>query len=382
MPVILSGVHVLDFTRLLPGPYATLRLADMGADVLKVEEPGLGDPARHLGTEIHGAGAAFLATNRDKRSVTLDLKDPRDVQVAWDLIKKADVVMEGYRPGVAERLGIGYERVLALNPGIVYCSLEGYDPRGPMARMGGHDLNYMALSGILSLMSGDDGQAVMPHIQWADLLGGIAACEAILAALAARGRDGLGRHVEVAMSNVLQGLLPLHALVEAACHTQQGLQELTGQNVCYHLYRTRDGRQVALAALEPKFWANFCQAAHKPQWIGAQFSDAQLDNPRYAEIAAFFEERDWTQWRDFAQNADCCLTPVLTISEALEEPLGPAPYAQWDMDSAWGPLRQLWTFAGGTRPEPLSSHTPPPELSVRARLEPESEAPGPNDPLP
>lgn len=361
--MLLEGIRIIDFTRLLPGPYATLRLADMGASIIKIEGPPHGDPARYMGLQIGGTGAVFLANNRNKTSIVLDLKDAQDLERARALIQAADVVIEGFRPGVADRLGIGYAKASVLNPEVIYCSLEGYDRQDPMSAMGGHDLNFMALSGVLSLMPDAQGHPVMPHIQWADLLGGIAACEAILAALVARGQTGRGQHIEVAMADVLSGLLTTHVLVEQATHSDQGLEELNGSRVCYHLYTTKDGRDVALAALERKFWANFCTAVDRPQWLGEQFAPAVAKNPVYEAMVGLFASRSWSAWRDFSQTVDCCLTPVMTVGEASTRFQQNAHSGVWDMDSPEaGTVRQAWTFAGGAKPDAGRIHTAPPPL--------------------
>ncbi|RIV16573.1 CoA transferase [Alicyclobacillaceae bacterium I2511] len=283
VPSLLQGIRVLDFTSLLPGPYAGLRLSDLGAQVVKVEPPG-GDPARYMGDALAGGGVVFLANNRNKGSVVLDMKTPTGREQALALARDADVVLEGFRPQVADRLGIGYVDIKKVNPGVIYCSLTGYGQTGPMSALAGHDLNYMAISGMLSQFTDDRGEPVMPKLQLADLLGGVVASEAILAALVNRQRTGKGCRLDVAMTDALMGLLNTHTLIHAATGYRWGVEELNGHLICYHLYETRDGRTVSLGALETKFWQTFCNEVGHPDWVSAQFTEAVADNPVFQAI--------------------------------------------------------------------------------------------------
>jgi alpha-methylacyl-CoA racemase len=347
--VLLTGVKVVDFTPLLPGPYASLRLADLGAEVVKVEPPG-GDPARYIGLNSAGAGVVFLANNRNKTSVVLDLKAASGQSEAMALVESADVVLEGFRPGVADRLGIGYEAVRRVNPRIVYCSLTGYGQTSPLADMAGHDLNYMATSGMLAQFRDAEGRPVVPKVQLADLLGGVVASEAILAALLHRERTGEGRYLDVAMTDALMGLLTMHALIDAVNGYPWGVQELGGGLICYNLYRTRDGRMVSLGALEPKFWEAFCAGVKRPDWVQAQFTPATLENPVFREVTDLFAQRSLAEWTQFGQQVDCCLQPVLEVNEAFASDYAKARGMVWDAETpTWGTLRQVHTHAGGSR---------------------------------
>lgn len=359
---LLQGIRVVDFTSLLPGPYATLRLADLGAEVIKVEPPG-GDPARHMGDVLAGGGVVFLANNRNKGSVVLDMKAPTGREQALTLTRHADVVLEGFRPGVADRLGIGYETVQQDNPGVIYCSLTGYGQTGPLAVMAGHDLNYMAISGMLSQFTDGCGRPVMPKVQLADLLGGVVASEAILAALVRRQRTGEGCKLDVAMTDALMGLLNSHALIHTATGVRRGVEELSGQLVCYHLYETKDGRTVSLAALEAKFWQAFCDGVGHPEWIPAQLTRADGDNPVFYQVRDVLAGKTLAEWADFGQQVDCCLQPVWEIDEALASQHAQDRGVAWDMNSSsWGVLRQVWTHAGGhnTRLHHEEEYEPPP----------------------
>jgi crotonobetainyl-CoA:carnitine CoA-transferase CaiB-like acyl-CoA transferase len=347
-PVWLAGIRVVDFTALLPGPYATLRLADLGAEVIKVEPPNGGDPARHAGPKVAGTGAVFLANNRNKQFVTLDLKTEEGRAAAFALIEQADVLIEGFRPGVMRKLGLDYESARSRNPGLIYCSLTGYGQTGPLAHAAGHDLNYMALSGVLDQFRDEHGRPVIPSLQLADMIGGIVAAEAILAALVGRSRTGEGAYLDVSITDAMMGLLTHHALIHQAFGMDHGIEELNGKVVCYHLYETRDGRTVSLAALEPKFWRTFCDAVGKPEWLPHQFSEASDGQPVYEEMKVLFAARTLAEWAEFGRQVDCCLQPVLRVGEALH---GDHAQARGVAVQVVGPagtsLLQVDTHAGG-----------------------------------
>lgn len=364
-PVILRSIRVVDFTTLLPGPYASLRLADLGAEVVKVEPPG-GDPARSSRQAVAGQGVVFLANNRNKKSVTLDLKSDSGREAALRLARFADVVLEGFRPGVADRLGIGYAAVKEANPRVVYCSLTGYGQDGPMARRAGHDLNYLAASGMLSLLRDDRGNPIVPKVQLADLAGAVAASEAILGALFRREREGVGGYLDISFTQAVMGLLNTHALIERADGDGGGIFELGGSLLCYNLYQTKDGRFVSLGALEPKFWRAFCEAAQRPEWIPLQMTPASPDNPAYAEVAALFRGRGLAWWSEFAERVDCCLQPALDVGEAMDGDFARERQVASDLDTpSWGVLRQVHTHAGGQTPaEERPPTIEPPALGV------------------
>jgi alpha-methylacyl-CoA racemase len=346
--VWLQGIRVIDFTSLLPGPYATLRLAELGAEIIKIEPPNGGDPARHFSPKIDGTGAIFLANHRNKQSLVLDLKTQDGRTAALSLMEEADVVIEGFRPGVMRKLGLDYDAVRAINPRIVYCSLTGYGQAGPLAHLAGHDLNYVALSGVLSQLRGEDGRLVMPSVQLGDIVGGIVASEAILAALVHRGRTGEGAYLDVAMTDALAGMLTYQALVQQATGYQNGIPQLNGTVVCYHLYDTADGRTVSLGALESKFWRNFCEAVGKPEWMDGQFSEAVDGEPVYEEVKALFRSRTLTEWAEFGLQVDCCLQPVWDVGEFLESDYAKARHIPVQFDTPSGRKWMLTnTHAGG-----------------------------------
>lgn len=318
--MMLRGIRIVDFTRYLPGPFATQRLAAMGAEVIKVEPPGGGDPSRYLAERRDGEGLLFLANNRNKKSVTVNLKVPEGQAIAFRLACQADVVMEGFRPGVAEALGIGYERLKQARPDLIYCSLTGFGQTGPLRDLGGHDINYMALSGVLSQLADREGRPVQPGIQFADLIGGIAASEAVLAALVKRSLTSEGSFLDIAMTDVLISMMNTHVLYRQLLGIDRGVPSLGGGIVCYNIYQTRDARYVTLGALEKKFWAGFCRAVGKEEWISAQYSPASEENEVFVGMKALFQSRTLAEWEKFSREVDCCMAPVLETGEMIRHP--------------------------------------------------------------
>lgn len=319
----LVGVRVLDLTRLLPGPVATLHLADMGADVIKIEDHAAGDYARILGDGPEGISVFYRCVNRNKRGLRLDLKKAAGREVFLRLARTADVVVESFRPGVADRLGIGYDALSAVNPKITYCAITGYGQTGPLAPAAGHDLNYISLAGVLEQIGVDGGQPAVPNLQIGDLLGGaMTAVMGILAALFDAQRSGRGRFVDVAMSEavLVHNLFPFFALQSEAAVPNRGGDLLSGGDAGYGVYATSDGRYMAVAPLERKFWDLFCEALQRPAWKalhGARGADAAALR---REVADIFVSRDQTYWSDFFAQIDCCVTPVLNVAEAIVHP--------------------------------------------------------------
>lgn len=315
--MMLEGVNVVDFAQYYPGPYATLRLQDWGARVVKVEPPG-GDPSRQH-RRIGGAeGIAYQVLNRGKQSVELNLKDGADLDRARALVKRADVLVEGFRPGVMERLGLGYQAARELNPGIVYCSITGYGQSGSLRGKSGHDLNYLALSGLLSALAGEDGRPVLPQVALVDAVSGVAASEAVLAGLVKRSLDptGEGCYLDVSMTEAV-GVLQSLVLAE-----RERFDEAPSPRcVSYNIYETQDGRYVTIAAMEPKFWENFCRAVGRPRLIAAHQSPAEEGNPAYRDMVELFKEHPFADWMEFFYREDCCFGPVLNASEVAGFPL-------------------------------------------------------------
>ncbi|MGI8559814.1 MAG: CaiB/BaiF CoA transferase family protein [Solirubrobacteraceae bacterium] len=322
----LAGVRVLDLSRLLPGGFCSLLLADFGADVLKVEDTGMGDyirwaPPYYEGADPSARGSLFLALNRNKRSIRIDLKSEQGREVLLALVRSYDVVLEGFRPGVLDRLGVGYERMREENPRIVYCAITGYGQDGPLRDRSGHDMNYLGLVGLLGLSGEADGPPVQAAGQIADIGGGaLMAAFGILAALHERQRSGAGQLVDVSMADgALSWLAMLAARMFAEAQTpRRGALELAGSLVCYRPYECSDG-WVTLGALEPKFWQAWCAGVEREDLVERQFEGPGSET--HAEVAAIFMQRTRAQWQAFASEHDCCLEPVLALDEALDSEL-------------------------------------------------------------
>ncbi|HZN90033.1 MAG TPA: CaiB/BaiF CoA-transferase family protein [Thermoleophilaceae bacterium] len=322
----LSGIRVLDLSRLLPGGFCSLLLADFGADVLKVEDTGMGDYVRwsapgYEGAEDSAKSAPFLSLNRGKRSIRLNLKEEAGREVLIRLARESDVLLESFRPGVMERLGVGYERMQEENPRLVYCAISGYGQDGPYTARSGHDMNYLGLNGLLGLTGDAGGPPVQSAGQIADLGGGaLMAAFGILAALREREKSGEGQFVDVSM---FDGSLAWLAMVAAKylCdgHSPaRGDGELSGRLICYRPYACRDG-WVTLGALEPKFWQAWCRGVGREDLIERQFDPPGSD--AHAEVEEIFAERSRDEWLAFAEQHDCCLEPVLDLGEALDSEL-------------------------------------------------------------
>lgn len=315
----LSGIRVLDFSTLLPGPMASLMLAEAGAEIMKIERPG-GEDMRRFGPFINGESAPFAVLNGGKSVLTLDLKAPDAKQILRPLIEKADILIEQFRPGVMARLGLGYDDVKAINPRIIYCAISGYGQSGERSLEAGHDLNYQALSGLLSLAPGTAQTPSVPPALAADIAGGsLPAVINILLALRQRDQTGQGCYLDIAMAD---GLFAFSWLSLARGHaTGQYPQSrddlLTGGSPRYQLYATRDGKFVAVGALEQKFWQTFCEAIG----LDAAFiGDHKNPQATRDAIAAIIAAKNAEEWRTIIEPRDCCATVVRTLDEAMQDP--------------------------------------------------------------
>jgi alpha-methylacyl-CoA racemase len=361
MSGILSGLKVLDLSMNLPGPYMTWVLASMGAEVVKVENPVGGDYARAFAGRSGKNSPIFEAVNRNKKSLTLNLKHEEGRRLFLDLLSAYDVVVEGFRPGTMERLGLGFEETRARQPRLIYVSISGYGQRGPYRLRAGHDLNYISLAGIVGMTGTKSGQPAIPGVQIADIAGGsLMGVTGLLAAVIQREKTGQGQFVDVSM---FDGALSLATMVFGG--VQAGLEKpepgkmmLNGRFPCYGLYRTSDGRYMSLAALEFKFWENFCAAVGRPDLL-----DGHLGGPEIAdEVQEIFSGRTQQEWIDLMKDHDACCEPVLSLLEAVETDLvkaGSMVRTTPDRDRHLGfPIRFSETLPDRERPAPkLGEHT-------------------------
>lgn len=321
---VLSGVRVLDLTRLLPGGLCTLVLADLGADVIKIEAP-TGDPARTRGPHLPDAepttsSASFRAVNRNKRSVVIDLKAPQGPEALLAVARTADVLVESFRPGVLDRLGVGYDALCEVNPGIVFCQISGWGQHGPHALTAGHDLNYLAAMGLLSHTGQPDDPPSLVPMQVADSASGLYAATSILAALHERRESGRGQRIDVSIAHTALTLAPMTVAgvlgTGRARPTNEGIW--SGGAVCYQVYRCADG-WVALGALEEKFWATWCRGVGRPDLLAGRYDPS--GSTTHEEVTRIMAGRTRAQWREFAEANDCCLTVLSGLDEALDSDL-------------------------------------------------------------
>ena len=369
----LSDLRVLDLTRLLPGGFCSLLLADFGAEVLKVEDTGMGDyirwsPPYYGSDEQQGLGtrsSLYLSLNRGKRSIRLDLKSEAGREAFLRLIESHDVVLDGFRPGVLDRLGVGYERLREANPAIVLCAITGYGQDGPNQQRAGHDMNYLGLIGMLGLSGEKDGPPIPAAGQIADINGGLMATVGVMAALNESRSSGQGQLVDVSMAD---GALSWLAMVAGKyfCDGEvprRGEGLLSGGVLCYIPYEAADG-WITCGALEPKFWAAFCNGVERPELLEVQFQAPGTD--AWRQVAAVFRSRTREEWRRFNAEHDCCIEPVLDLDEALDSELVREREMVVEMEQpGLGAVRQLGvpvkmsrTPGDPTRPAPaFGEHT-------------------------
>jgi alpha-methylacyl-CoA racemase len=328
----LRGLKVIDLSLLLPGPLATRHLVELGAEVIKIEAPGEGDGARGFwltpAQRASGEPSAFFkALNEGKALRRIDLRSDAGVDELLALVQDADALVEQFRPGVMERLGLGWQRLHTINPRLVMCSITGYGQRGPFALRAGHDINYLALAGVLGQIASLDGAPALPNFQIADLLGGTqAAVNGILAGLLGAQRTGRGRHIDVSMTHEVwrHAVIARHEADAIGIDATGAGKSLLAQGVaCYGIYRTADGRHLAVGALEAKFWAALCEAVGRPEWAQRHWSRGEMPGSAAAvqmrqQLAALLATRTLAQWLEVLDPADCCVTPVLRLDEVAE----------------------------------------------------------------
>ena len=372
----LQGVRVLDMSRLLPGPFLTMILADMGADVVKIEDPKAGDYMREVPPPIGdipmhelvpgkgGISGRFLAVNRGKRSAVLDLKQPSGHAAMLRLVAQADVVVESFRPGVMDKLGLGHARLAATNPRIILCSISGFGQTGPYVHRAGHDIGYLAVAGVLAMGGEHDGAPMMPGVQIADLAGGaLWGATAILGALVGRHRTGKGAQLDISMT---EGALALLAAelgnLDCGLRATRGMARLNGGFACYGIYRTRDSRYLAVGALEPKFWIALNQGVGRRPDVSELLAADQT--AIRAELAAIFATRTAAEWTAILAQHDCCVELVTELDELPDHPLHRAREVFFTIDggAGVGPIQQTRTPLGTP-----SSPRPPPRHGEHTR---------------
>ncbi len=319
----LQSIRVLDLTRLLPGPYCTMILADFGAEVIKIEEPNIGDYGRNWEPKVYGDGAFFHSLNRNKKSVALNLKESDGKEQFLKLVEKADVVIESFRPGVMERLGLDYETLKKVNPGIVYCAVTGYGQTGPYASMPGHDINYISYAGLLHFMGGRGGKPTVPAAQIADLGGGaFPATVGILLALLEKQKSGKGQFVDISMMDGviswLQTLLPNY--FASGQMENRGELMLSGGKACYEVYETKDGKFISVGALEEKFWREFCKVIEKEEFIPLLNAPRTEQYRLMYEIQQIISTKTQDEWMQLFCQVEACVSPVLSLEELSEDP--------------------------------------------------------------
>jgi crotonobetainyl-CoA:carnitine CoA-transferase CaiB-like acyl-CoA transferase len=367
----LEGLQVLDLSRLLPGGYATFLLASLGAHVVKVEEPGSGDYVRWT-PPMHGEiSSSHLALNRGKRSITLNLKAPGAAEVLERLAETADVLVESFRPGVLDRLGVGWSRLHEVNPRLIWCAITGYGQTGPYRDRAGHDVDYLAYAGVLDLIGVADGPAVIPGVQIADLGGGaLPACIGILAAIVAREGTGEGSFVDTSMTDAAFGLATLagHAAGIGAPAWRRGAGPISGGLACYRVYRCGDGLELAVGALEPKFFARLCDALGVPELAAKQLDPAEQPALMGA-LGTIFEKEPREVWLALLEPLEACVAPVRTIAEAMDDPqlqeremIRTLPLPAGDVRVVASPIRI--GDAPGAPASDVASRVPPPALGA------------------
>jgi len=312
----LNGIRVLDLSRLLPGPYLTQLLADLGAEVIKVETPLAGDYARLAPPEMR-LGNLYETVNQGKKSLALNYRNPRGRELFLKLAATADVVLEGFRPTIADKYGIGYEAVRAVKADIVYCSLSGYGQEGPYQQRAGHDLNYMSIGGAVALNGNPDERPLPYGMLVADLSGGMLAAIAILGALVGRGQTGQGMYLDMALiDGVISWMTPLAlSAYFGGLKVDAGTHPLLGGAGCYNIYETADRKYLSLGALEPHFWGDFCKTIGRTDLIERQF-DPTLE----AELSVIFNTKSHEEWLSLFEDKDTCIEPVNSVEEMLSNP--------------------------------------------------------------
>jgi crotonobetainyl-CoA:carnitine CoA-transferase CaiB-like acyl-CoA transferase len=317
----LNGIRVLDLTTLYPGPLATMILADLGAEVIRIEHPDHPDKVHLLPPFLGSESAAYLTLNRSKRSLALDIRKDEGRKVFYDLVRRADVVVEQFRPGVIDDIGIDYGKAVTFNPRIIYLSITGFGQDGPYRQTAAHDINYISLTGLLAQIK-KENQPVLPGFQMADVAGGAyMAVISCMVALWHREKTGKGQRVDVAIADAI---MPLLTLQLSQYWGSEGGSQVTnlfdGSFPFYGVYECADGKHVSLGALEQKFWVNFCQMVNKPEWLSSQFATGEEGVRVRGEIAALFKQKPRDEWLKLTEVHDICLSPIHELEDLEKHP--------------------------------------------------------------
>lgn len=327
--MLLEGIKVLDLTRLAPGPYCTMSLGDMGAEIIKIEDPVAGDYMRVMGAVKVKETPEFLMLNRNKKSIVLDLKSEQGVDIFLSLVAQADVLIEQFRPGVMDRLGLGYEKLSKINPGLVYCSLSGYGQTGPYKNDSGHDLNYMALAAVLDSIAKPGEAPTIPGIYIGDIFSGLWAVTGILAAIIRRQQSGHGQYVDVSIYDSLVSMLNLYA---GQFFLEHKNPKKTARPAYYDIYETSDKRYITIAAAEQKFWTRLCTMLGKPEFAERVGDDAEGQAQMHKALEDIFKSRTQQEWIEYLGQADVMFAPVKSMEELVTDAHFLARDMWWRMD--------------------------------------------------
>ena len=308
----LEGIKILDLSRLFPGPYCSMILADLGADVLRIED-----------RRFAGEGPGMPTVMRNKRHMTLNLKHPQAKEIFYRLVREGDVILEGFRPGVTERLGIDYESIKKINEKMIYCSVTGYGQDGPYRNMVGHDVNYLSFGGVIGLNGEVGGNPVIPPIQIADMAaGGMNAALGIMAALIARQRTGRGQYIDISMLDGIVAMLPfpVSLLWGLSRSPRRGDTLLSGRYPCYSVYGTKDGGFISIGALEPRFWEALCKKLGAEDFISSQYDEGEKREKMFSLLREIFKKKTREEWMEELKEVDVCIGKVLSLEETLQDP--------------------------------------------------------------
>ncbi len=322
MQLPLEGIRVLDLSRLLPGPFCTQMLADLGAEVIKVEDHMGGDYMRLLEHKIKKFSVYYYTVNRNKKSIRLDLRNQEGKEIFLNLVKTADVLVEAYRPGAMERLGLGYDDLKAINPGLVYCSITGYGQDSPYKHLPGHDVNYLSVMGVLNTIGTKEGRPSIPATPFGDVAGTYNATMAILAALMGKQKNGVGQYIDIALADslIVFQIMGMSKFMVDGINPEMGNEALSGHYAFYDVYQGKDGRYLAFGNGEEKFWAEFLKAVNREDLMADRLADEKRQQEIKVEIAEIVKTKTVAEWMEILKDYDVCITPVNNYEEALQDP--------------------------------------------------------------